>query len=210
MRVRGGLTRRIYMENGFRPPIEGQQPLTDPELATLGRAVLAALAQADLAPLLARHEAGVAIGHPRDVFDILAPDMTPLAQEQLRVLTLNTRHRVLGNHLVYQGTVSEAPVRVAEVLRPAIIQQSPKIIVAHNHPSGDPSPSPDDHHLTTQLVEAAKLMGITILDHITIAGDTFASCRERGLMPVDQVARLRVSDDATSPYDVFRSDDGTS
>jgi len=168
--------------------------MSEGEMASLARAFLAVLDQAELAPLMARHEAGVAISHPREVFSLLAPDMSALAQEQLRVLTLNTRHRVLGNHLVYQGTVSEAPVRIAEVLRPAVIQQAPKIIVAHNHPSGDPTPSVDDHHLTTQLVEGAKLMGINILDHVIIAGDTYASCRERGMMPVDNAVPKRVSD----------------
>lgn len=173
------------MENGHLP-LEGLPALSEAELATLGRAVLAALAHADLAPLMARHEAGVALTHPRDVFDLLSPDMSSLAQEQLRVLTLNTRHCVLGNHLIYQGTVSESPVRIAEVLRPAILQQAPKIIVAHNHPSGDPSPSADDHHLTRQLVDGAKLLGITVLDHVIIGGEGFASCREHGFMSSDQ------------------------
>lgn len=188
---------------------EAQSLLTDHDLAMLGRAVLAALAQKDLAPLMARHEAGMSITHALDVYGLLAPEMRELAQEQLRVLTLNTRHRVMGIHLVYQGTVAEAPVRLAEVMRPAVIQQAPRIIVVHNHPSGDPSPSRDDHHLTTQLVEAGKLLGITVLDHVIIGGDSFASCREHGLLPVDMAQRTRVSDLATSSYRHFLAEDSS-
>lgn len=199
---------RVAESDGNTRRLDRLISMSEGEMASLARAFLAVLDQADLAPLMARHEAGVAISHPRDVFGLLAPDMSALTQEQLRVLTLNTRHRIMGNHLVYQGTVSEAPVRVAEVLRPAVIQQAPKIIVAHNHPSGDPSPSPDDHHLTTQLVEGARLMGITILDHVIIAGDTFASCRERGLMPIDAAVRTRVSGrDVALPNAVYPSTD---
>lgn len=174
--------------------------LADDELALLGRALVATLAQAELAPLLARHEAGLAIRDPATVFALLAPEMSSLPQEQLRVLTLSTRHALLGNHLIYQGTVSQAPVRPAEVFRPAVIQQAPAIIVAHNHPSGDPSPSADDHRLTQQLVEAGKLLDIAVLDHVVIGGTAFTSCREHGLMPVAHLSPQRLSGIAGGVY----------
>ena len=73
-------------------------------------------------------------------------------------------------------------VRPAEVLRPAVIEAVPSIIIVHNHPSHDPTPSPQDAHLTRDLVSAAKLLGIELLDHIVIGGERFVSLKERGLM----------------------------
>jgi len=164
--------------------VERLKQLSEAELALLARALLATLGQAELAPLLARHEHSVMITSPREVYDLLAPEMSGLAQEQLRVLTLNTRQGLLGNHLIYQGTVSACHVRVAEVMRPAIVQQASSVIIVHNHPSGDAGPSPDDVRLTRRLAEAGSLLDIEVVDHVIIAGATFRSCRESGLMPM--------------------------
>lgn len=155
---------------------------SEPELATIARAMLASLAHAKVAPLLARHETGVNINGPEVAVALLRPEMEALAHEQLRVLTLSTRHDLLGNHLVYQGTVNAAQVRVAEVMRPAVVQQAPRIIVAHNHPSGNPEPSRDDFALTTSLGQGARLLGIGLMDHLIIAGDRFTSFRQQGLL----------------------------
>ena len=122
------------------------------------------------------------INTPHDVYDLLGPEMAALAQEQLRVLLLNTRSQVVGQRVVYQGNVSSAIVRAAEVLRPAVLEAVPSIIVSHNHPSSDPSPSPEDVAVTKDLAKAAKLLGIDLLDHVVIAGDRFVSLKERGLM----------------------------
>ena len=119
---------------------------------------------------------------PRDVHALLGPEMSQLAQEQLRVLLLNTRNEVVGQRVVYQGNVSSAIVRPAEVLRPAVLESVPSIIVSHNHPSSDPSPSPEDVAVTKDLLKAAKLLGIDLLDHIVIGGKRFVSLKERGLM----------------------------
>jgi len=172
--------------------------LSESELASLARVVLASLSSAEVAPLLARHEAGVSLTHPSQVFDLLSPEMSGLAHEQLRVLTLNTRHGLLGSHLVYQGTVRESPVRPAEVFRPAVVQQAPGVIVAHNHPSGDTTPSPDDFALTRQLAQAGSLLGIRVVDHIIIAGSSFYSFREGGHLPDATGERIAVSDVTTS------------
>jgi DNA repair protein RadC len=118
---------------------------------------------------------------PADVYRLLAAEMEHLTQEQLHVLTLTTKMHLVGAHLVYQGTVSSSPVRMAEVFRPAIIDAAPSIVVAHNHPSGDPSPSPDDIRLTRQLTASGRLLDIEVMDHIVIAGGRFISMRERGL-----------------------------
>jgi len=174
--------------------------LSEAELALFGRALLASLAHAELAPLLARHEQGAFIGDPAAVFTLLSPEMSSLTQEQFRVLTLTTRHALLGNHLVYQGTVSQALVRAAEVFRPAVIQQAPTIIIAHNHPSGDPTLSPDDRRLTQHLVEAGKLLDIAVLDHVVIGGTAYTSCREQGLMQLTHPSPQRLSGGAGGDY----------
>ncbi len=123
-----------------------------------------------------------AINCPEDVRRLLGPEMAPLAQEQLRVLLLNTRNKVVGQRVVYQGNVNSAIVRPAEVLRPAVIEAVPSIIVSHNHPSGDPTPSPEDVACTRDLTQAAKLLGVELLDHVVIGGEKFVSLKERGLM----------------------------
>ncbi len=122
------------------------------------------------------------IGCPEDVRRLLAPEMAPLAQEQLRVLLMNTKNKVVGQRVIYQGNVSSAVVRPAEVLRPAVMEAVPSIIICHNHPSHDPTPSPEDARLTRDMVKAAKLLGIDILDHVIIGGERFVSLKERGLM----------------------------
>ena len=108
--------------------------------------------------------------------------MAPLAQEQLRVLLLNTRNEVVGQRVIYVGNVNSSIVRPAEVLRPAVVESVPSIIVSHNHPSGDPTPSPEDVAITKDLAAAGKLLGVELLDHVVIGGDRFVSLKERGLM----------------------------
>ena len=122
------------------------------------------------------------ISSPDDVQRLLGPEMAPLAQEQLRVLLLNTKNLVVGQRVVYQGNVNSSIVRPAEVLRPAVIEAVPSIIVSHNHPSGDPTPSTEDVAVTRELSQAAKLLGVELLDHVVIGGEKFVSLKERGLM----------------------------
>ena len=122
------------------------------------------------------------IGTPNDVHRLLGPEMSTLAQEQLRVLLLNTKNVVVGQRVVYQGNVNSSMIRPAEVLRPAVVEAVPSIIVCHNHPSADPTPSPEDAAITRELVQAGKLLGIELLDHVVIGGKRFVSLKERGLM----------------------------
>ena len=123
------------------------------------------------------------IGCPEDVRRLLGPEMAPLAQEQLRVLLLNTKNVVVGQRVVYQGNVNSSMIRPAEVLRPAVMEAVPSIIVCHNHPSGDPTPSPEDVAITRQLAQAAKLLGVELLDHIVIGDKRHVSLKDKGLMP---------------------------
>ncbi len=122
------------------------------------------------------------ISSPRDVYTLLGVEMAALAQEQLRVLLLNTKNMVVGTKTVYQGTVNASMVRASEILRPAVQANCPAIIITHNHPSGDPTPSPEDARMTEQLLKAAKHLDIELLDHIVIGqGGRYASLRELGL-----------------------------
>ena len=122
------------------------------------------------------------INSPQDVYSLLGPEMSALAQEQLRVLLIDTKSQVVGQRVIYQGNVSSAMVRTAEVFRPAVIEAVPSVIVAHNHPSKDPDPSPDDVMITRKLKQAAELLDIDLLDHVVIGGERFVSLKERGLM----------------------------
>ena len=130
-----------------------------------------------------RPEDPPSISCPDDVRRLLGPEMAQLAQEQLRVLLLDTRNNVVGQRVVYQGNVSASMVRTAEVLRPAVVEAVPAVIICHNHPSHDPTPSPDDAAITREIFQAAKLLGIELLDHVVIGGDRAVSLKERGLMP---------------------------
>ena len=121
------------------------------------------------------------INSPHDVYNLLGADMRYREQEHLRVLLVSTNSEVVDNLEIYKGTVNSAAVRVAEVLRPAIRENCPSIIVVHNHPSGDPSPSGPDIMITRQIKQAAELMDIELLDHIVIGGRSFVSMKDRGL-----------------------------
>jgi DNA repair protein RadC len=121
------------------------------------------------------------ISSPADVARLLMPEMGSMAQEQLRVLCLDSKHTVRAQQVIYQGTVNSSAVRVAEVFKPAISRNCPAIIVVHNHPSGDPTPSPEDVRTTEQLRKAGELLDIELLDHIVIGRQRYVSLKERGL-----------------------------
>jgi DNA repair protein RadC len=121
------------------------------------------------------------ITSPQDAANLLMIEMGYLAQEQLRVVCLDTKNYVIAQQVVYQGTVNSSVVRVAEVFKPAISRTCPAIVVAHNHPSGDPAPSPEDVRTTEQLRKAGELLDIELLDHIVIGHNCFVSMKERRL-----------------------------
>jgi DNA repair protein RadC len=114
-----------------------------------------------------------------DIVSLVRMDMMYLDTEQMRVLVLDTKHYVLANLTLYQGTINSAVLRTAEIFRPAITRKAPSIVVCHNHPSGDPLPSPEDEDVTTQLVAAGKVLEIEVLDHIIIGNPGSVSLRER-------------------------------
>lgn len=119
---------------------------------------------------------------PADAANLLLAEMGLLDQEELRVILLDTKNRVVDIPTVYRGSVNTTMIRVAEVFRDAIRHNCPSIIVVHNHPSGDVSPSPEDIAVTRQIVEAGKLIDVEVLDHLILGrGTVFASLKERGL-----------------------------
>jgi DNA repair protein RadC len=122
-----------------------------------------------------------AINSPADAAALVQYDMSLLEKEHLRVLLLDRRNRVLDMEEIYQGSVSSSQVRVGEVLRPAIKQLASAIIVVHNHPSGDPTPSPDDVAVTRAIVQGGKLLDVEVLDHLVIGQGKWVSLKERGL-----------------------------
>ena len=122
------------------------------------------------------------IKSPADAANLLLADMGALEQEELRTIIVDTKNQLLKIHTVNVGSLNTAVVRIAEVFREAIRLNAAAIIVLHNHPSGDPSPSPEDVHVTRQLVEAGKLLNIDVLDHLVLGrGGRWLSLKERGL-----------------------------
>jgi DNA repair protein RadC len=121
------------------------------------------------------------INSPKDAADILYPIIGHRDQEHMVVIVLNTRNRVLDVVEVYRGSVNSAQVRVAELFRPAIRRNAPAIILGHNHPSADVSPSPDDIAVTRAIVEAGKLLDTQVLDHLIVSAANFVSLKSRNL-----------------------------
>ena len=118
---------------------------------------------------------------PADAANLLMPEMGLLEQEQMRTILLDTKNRVIAIPTIYVGSVNTTMIRVAELFREAIRRNCPSLIAVHNHPSGDPTPSPEDVMVTKQIVEAGKLMDIEVLDHLVISKTRFVSLKERGL-----------------------------
>jgi DNA repair protein RadC len=121
------------------------------------------------------------INSPADAAALVQYEMSLLEKEHLRTLLLDRRNRVLDIVEIYQGSVSSSQVRVGEIFQAAIGRHASAIVVIHNHPSGDPTPSPDDVAVTRAIVQAGKLLDIELLDHLVIGHGKWVSLKERGL-----------------------------
>jgi DNA repair protein RadC len=121
------------------------------------------------------------IRSPADAANLVMSEMSPLEQEHLRVMLLDTKNRVLSTPTVYVGSLNTSLIRVGELFREAIRANCASLVVLHNHPSGDPTPSPEDVAVTRQIVEAGKLLDVEVLDHLIIGHQRFVSLKERGL-----------------------------
>ena len=124
---------------------------------------------------------------PELVYELIAPEMRALHKESLRVILLDTRYHLIGRHEVSLGSVNESIAHPRDVFRPAVVASAYAVIVVHNHPSGDPSPSQSDHSLTRRLVEAAELLQIKLLDHVIVGAPAegrqpYFSFKEAGVL----------------------------
>lgn len=120
------------------------------------------------------------LASPRDAAAYLMPAFGSRAVEQLGVVLLDTKHRVMRTAIVAAGALNATSVHPREVFREATLAGAAAIVIFHNHPSGDPSPSPDDGELTTRLVAAGSLLGIDVMDHIILGETRYCSFREMG------------------------------
>jgi DNA repair protein RadC len=122
-----------------------------------------------------------AIRGPRELGQRLLTELGHLEREELRVVLLDTRNGVLSMPTVYRGNVSVALVRIGELFHDAVRLHAARIILVHNHPSGDPTPSPDDLHMTAEAVAAGRLLDIAVLDHLVVGHGSWVSLRDRGV-----------------------------
>jgi len=162
-------------------------------LATVGFAELLPVGQRRAASLLAAIElgrriatawpaAGWKIRTPADLAERLMPAMGHLEREELRSVLVNTKNAVTGMVTIYAGNLSGSSVRVGEVFRDAVRRQAAALVVVHNHPSGDPSPSAEDLRITRELAEAGRLLDIELLDHLVIGHGRWVSLRALGAL----------------------------
>jgi len=131
--------------------------------------------------LVAGYEGRYQVKSPADVAQRFMVEMLALDQEELWVACLDTKNRLIKIAKVYRGSVNTAMIRVGEVYKEPLRLNAAAIIVAHNHPSSDPTPSPEDILVTRQIVEAGKLLDVDALDHLVLGGNRYVSLRERGL-----------------------------
>jgi DNA repair protein RadC len=144
------------------------------------RAVLRELGRRYLARPFKR---GESIRDPAKAAERLRAIMADEPTEHFVALTLDARMRVIGQHVIARGGLSEVHVRPREAFHPAILDGAVAVLFSHNHPSGDPEPSEDDVVLTRRLVLAGELLGIQVVDHLVVAGTGFVSLSERGTIP---------------------------
>ena len=121
------------------------------------------------------------IHSPGDAAQILMPMLAHREQEYLMVMMLDTRNRMLDISEVYHGSLNSSMVRVGEVFKPALQRNAASVLVAHNHPSSDPTPSPEDVTVTRAIVQAGKLLDVSVVDHIVCGLSCWISLKEKGL-----------------------------
>ncbi|HEX6292424.1 MAG TPA: DNA repair protein RadC [Herpetosiphonaceae bacterium] len=131
--------------------------------------------------LLAQPEQRPQITCPDDVANLLMVEMSHLEQEHLRVVLLNTKNHVLKITTIYIGSINSSAVRIGEIFKEALKHNAASLIVVHNHPSGDPTPSPEDVAVTRHLIESGKLLDVNVLDHLVIGQGQWVSLRQRRL-----------------------------
>ena len=131
-----------------------------------------------------KYEVETRISCPKDIYEVLTKvcRIQCNAEEVFILITLNTKNIVTGYFEVHRGTINTSLVHPREVFKRALLNNANSIMVAHNHPSGDPNPSKEDLQITERLKEAGNLLGINLLDHIIVGEDKYISLKEKGLL----------------------------
>ena len=165
--------------------LEGVASATTQELIVAGLAPGRAAALAAGCEIGRRGSAALPEGRwvvrtPGDVAQRLTPEMGRLEREELRVALLNTKNVVTALTTVYVGNLAGSAIRVGEVFRDAVRRNAAAVLVIHNHPSGDPTPSGEDLRITSELAQAGRLLDIELLDHVVIGRDRWVSLRAAG------------------------------
>lgn len=122
------------------------------------------------------------ITKPKDIYDLLEPDLRDEVQEHFYVLALTNKNKLLGVREITKGTLNGSLVHQREIFKQAILLNAAKIIVAHNHPSGDPQPSNDDKNVTRIVRDAGRVMDIPLVDHIIVGDGVFYSFSDNGIL----------------------------
>lgn len=135
----------------------------------------------DEARKIAESKTAVNVQRPEDVAALVMYDMAKLEQEEMWVVLLNTRNHVIKVVHLYKGSLNSSLIRIGEIYREAVRENAAAIIVCHNHPSGDPSPSPEDVAVTKAIIKAGDLLDIDLLDHIIVGNGRFVSMKAKGL-----------------------------
>lgn len=178
------LAQRILDELGGLAGIQRASVSDMCKIHGLGEAKAAQIKAAiELGTRLAREQSDERgpLSSPADAAALIQLEMQGLVQEELWVLVLDTRNRLIKKEPVYKGSLNLSLVRVGELFKPAIQKSAASLILAHNHPSGDPTPSPEDVALTRSVVQAGKLLDIEVLDHLVIGYGRYVSMKEKGL-----------------------------
>jgi DNA repair protein RadC len=180
-----GLASRLLARFGGLP---GLSRASFGELCTEHGVGQAKAAQLKAALELGRRSAGVqpeeriAIRSPQDAANLVMTEMASLQQEHLRVILLNSKNQMIAIDEVYKGSVNASTIRTSELFRSAVRENCPAVIVAHNHPSGEPEPSSDDIAATEHIIKGGKALDIEVLDHLIIGNQKFVSLKERGII----------------------------
>ena len=122
------------------------------------------------------------ITSPKDIGNLLINEMSNLNQEVLKVVLLNTKNIVIGDKNIFKGTLNSSIVHPREIFREALKSGCANIIISHNHPSGDPTPSKEDINMTLRIKECSNIMGIGLLDHIIVGNNKYISLKEKGII----------------------------
>jgi DNA repair protein RadC len=175
---------RLFERYGTVSTLASQDVESLMSIDGIGRAsAFRLLAAMELGRRLFRRRNGRTIRGPADVAGLLVGEIGWLDREQFVILILDSKNGVVGVETVTVGGLNSSIVSAREVFKPVIVRNGASLILAHNHPSGNPKPSPEDVVVTERLARSGEILGISVLDHLIIAGNEFISLREEGLLP---------------------------